>query len=360
MSADGLAMSWRTGASLVNLEMQWWHTNDVAQPESWQRVQIYPNPMLGSEKSARMVNAQGAEFFNQQRDDPLAFGPYTVQLKALVREVRAGRARYDGSYFCGFDQCAESEVDVYTTYAKPFRQLGLSAERDLLETAVTAHYRQGGVLVDTQTMRSTVPGLYVAGGLGGHSNGLIALATYDGKVVAEGVAAELNTLPMVEAPKDQIEEEERRLEGLLTNMGGPSPIMVKKAIQCTMWKHAGVEKDAKSLGRALDELHQIRLTQVPFMSLCHKGKRANFEWLDAIDATNMIDVAELVVHSSLERRESRGPFIRQDYPQTDNDHWLAANILEKTENGFRFHVRQYALPIFEPGFSKKDNLEVAW
>ena len=54
-------------------------------------MQIYPNPMLGSEKSARMVNSAGEEFFNQQQDDPLAYGPYTVQLKALAQEVRAGQ-----------------------------------------------------------------------------------------------------------------------------------------------------------------------------------------------------------------------------------------------------------------------------
>ena len=58
MSGDGLAMAWRAGATLVNLEMQWWHTNDVAHPPSWQRMQIYPNPVLGSEASARMVNAE--------------------------------------------------------------------------------------------------------------------------------------------------------------------------------------------------------------------------------------------------------------------------------------------------------------
>ena len=83
------------------------------------------------------------------------------------------------------------EVEAYTTYAKTFRQLGLSFPQELVETAVTAHYRQGGIDVDTATMRSSVPGLYVAGGLGGHSNGLIGLATYDGKVVADGVLADL-------------------------------------------------------------------------------------------------------------------------------------------------------------------------
>jgi len=49
MSADGIAMAWRAGATLVNMEMQWWHTNDLAQPACWQRMQIYPNPMLGSD-----------------------------------------------------------------------------------------------------------------------------------------------------------------------------------------------------------------------------------------------------------------------------------------------------------------------
>ena len=130
--------------------MQWWHTNDIADPPAWQRMQVYPNPMLGSEKSARMVNSAGEEFFNQQQDDPLAYGPYTVQLKALARQVHAGKARYDGGYFAGFDHCDAREVDAYTTYGKTYRQLGLRFPEELVETAVTAHYRQGGIDVDTE------------------------------------------------------------------------------------------------------------------------------------------------------------------------------------------------------------------
>ena len=194
MSADGLAMAWRAGATMVNMEMQWWHTNDIADPPTWQRMQVYPNPMLGSEKSARMVNSAGEEFFNQQNDDPLAFGPYTVQLKALVKQVHAGKARYDGGYYAGFDNCDANEVETYTTYGKTFRQLGLRFPEQLVETAVTSHYRQGGIDVDTATMRSSIPGLYAAGGVSGHSNGLIGLATYDGKVVSDGIAAEFNSL----------------------------------------------------------------------------------------------------------------------------------------------------------------------
>ncbi|MBN8957899.1 MAG: FAD-dependent oxidoreductase [Rhizobiales bacterium] len=330
MSADGIAMAWRVGAAMSNLEMQWWHTNDVAHPPSWQRMQIYPNPMLGSENSARMVNSQGEEFFNQQVDDPLAFGPYTVQLKALTRQVHAGKARYDGGYFAGFDHCRADEVETYTTYAKAYKQLGLQFPQELVETAVTAHYRQGGVDIDNKTMRTSVAGLYVAGGLGGHSNGLIALATYDGNVVADGVANDLPTLGNGGILEQQIDVEHKRLEGILAVQGDLKPVGLKEALRKVMWDKVGVEKDN------------------------------NYEWLDAIDLANMIDACELIIQASIERRESRGPFMRRDFPDTDNTHWLAANIMIKTDNGFRFEQRPYELPFFQPEFATRNNMDVAW
>lgn len=360
MSADGVALAWRVGATLVNMEMQWWHTNDIAVPPCWQRMQVYPNPMLGSEKSARMVNSAGEEFFNQQQDDPLAFGPYTVQLKALAKQVHAGKARYDGGYYAGFDHCDLTEVDAFTTYGKPYRQLGLPFPETLVETAVTAHYRQGGIDVDTATMRSSVPGLYVAGGLGGHSNGLIALATYDGKVVADTVVQDLPHIEMPTLPQQEVEAESQRLENLLDAHGeGLVPVEVKEKLRALMWEKAGVEKDADSLRSALAGIADIRL-DVPHMRLANHTRLVNYEWLDAIDVVNMIDACELIVHSSLERTESRGPFMRRDHPLTDNDLWLAANVLCKTANGFRFERRPYQTPFFSPGFSTKDNLEVAW
>jgi succinate dehydrogenase/fumarate reductase flavoprotein subunit len=362
MSADGIAMAWRAGASMVNLEMQWWHTNDIAHPPSWQRMQIYPNPMLGSEKSARMVNAQGEEFFNQQVDDPLAYGPYTVQLKALAKQVRAGKARYDGGYYAGFDNCDAEEVETYTTYAKSFKQLGLRFPEDLVETAVTAHYRQGGVDVDNTTMRASVPGLYVAGGLGGHSNGLIALANYDGKVLADALASELGQRGVSEIPQASIDAEERRLEQLRGKdaAGDISPAIVKQALRQIMWDKAGIEKDENSLNAALDDIDRLRIELLPRIRLAYKGRNANYEWLDAIDLMNMIDACELIIHSSIERRESRGPFMRRDFPMTDNTHWLTANVMVKTDNGFRFEQRPYELAFFQPDFATKDNLEVAW
>jgi succinate dehydrogenase/fumarate reductase flavoprotein subunit len=324
-------------------------------------MQVYPNPMLGSDKSARMVNSAGEEFFNQQQDDPLAYGPYTVQLKALARQVHAGKARYDGGYFAGFDHCDPREVDAYTTYGKSYRQLGLRFPEELVEAAVTAHYRQGGIDVDTETMRSSVPGLYVAGGLGGHSNGLIGLATYDGKVVADGVAADLARLAPGDLPEAEIERERRRLEELrVSRADGVAPAQVKERVRAMMWEKVGVEKSADSLTSALEDIAEIRLTLLPRLSVRRTARSTNYEWLDAIDVINMVDACELIIQSSLERKESRGPFMRRDFPLQDNERWLAANVMRRTENGFCFEQRPYELPFFQPDFVTRDNLEVAW
>ena len=361
MSGDGIAMAWRAGAALANLEMQWWHTNDIADPPTWQRMQVYPNPMLGSDKSARMVNSAGEEFFNQQQDDPLAYGPYTVQLKALARQVHAGKARYDGGYYAGFDHCDPQEVEAYTSYGKGFRQLGLRFPEQLVEAAVTAHYRQGGIDVDVKTMRSSVAGLYAAGGLGGHSNGLIGLATYDGKVAAEGVIGDLPQLPPGVLPQAEVEGEARRLDRLLAaHRDGVPALQVKAAIRQMMWDKVGVEKDAASLQSALADIASIRLDLLPRISLVRTEKSANYEWLDAIDVCNMVDVCELIILSSLERKESRGPFMRRDFPLQDNARWVATNVMVRTDNGHRFDLRPYDLPFFKPDFAVKDNLEVAW
>jgi succinate dehydrogenase / fumarate reductase, flavoprotein subunit len=205
--------------------------------------------------------------------------------------------------------------------------------------------------------------LYVAGGLGGHSNGLIALATYDGKVAAQAIADDLLDSGLGDISQTSIDAEQKRLEQLLqpSKAGGEiAPARLKDMLRKIMWDKAGVEKDESMLKRALNEIEELKIELLPRMRTVYKGRTANYEWLDAIDLVNMIDACELIIHSSLERRESRGPFMRSDFPLTDNEHWLAANIMIKTGNGFRFERRPYELPFFQPGFTIKDNLEVAW
>src|SRR5262249_55475523 len=138
----------------------------------------------------------------------------------------------------------------------------------------------------------------------------------------------------------QVESERRRLESLrITRRKGVSAAEVKNAVRRIMWDKVGVEKDASSMRAALEDIANIRIDLLPRMSLTRTASSVNYEWLDAIDVVNMVDACELIIHSSLERKESRGPFMRRDFPLQDNTNWLAANVMYKTQNGFRFEQR---------------------
>ena len=100
---------------------------------------------------------------------------------------------------------------------------------------------------------------------------------------------------------------------------------MKKKIRAMMWEKVGVEKDAAESAIGAGDLEHFRLDLLPRMGVKRTARELNYEWLDAIDVVNMIDACELIILCSLERTESRGPFMRRDFPDTDNAHWLAAN-----------------------------------
>ncbi|MGH6973862.1 MAG: FAD-binding protein, partial [Stellaceae bacterium] len=363
MSADGIAMAWRAGAELMNLEIQWWHTSDVRYPLCWQRTQVYPNPIIGSSHSARLYNGDGELFFDQEADAPVAMGPYTIQLKRLAKQVLAGKASFDGGYYSGFTHVEPGAVMAYTDYAKAFAAVGKSVAADTLETACSAHYRQGGIVVDPATMATRVPGLYVAGGVGGHSNGLIAPVTYDGMLAAVTVANALPRLPPAALPENKAAAEEARLLGLrrLRSGNGATPAQVKKALRTLMGEKMGFFKDAAGMNEALAAVTRLRAEMLPSMGLPSATSRLNYAWLDAIDVANMLEVAALTIRSALHRTESRGPFYRTDFPDMDNENWLVKNILTPTPNGdVDFRIEPYDLPFFKPDFTRRPSLEVDW
>ena len=109
-----------------------------------------------------------------------------------------------------------------------------------------------------------------------------------------------------------------RLESLLRDASGDAPCApgeVKETVRALMWEKAGVEKDARSLNEALEEFARIRRELLPRLRRQTPVRAANYDWLDAIDGVNMIDACELIVLSSLQREESRGPFMRRDFPR---------------------------------------------
>lgn len=356
-SADGISMALRAGAELANLEIQWWHISDVLEPRSWMRYHIYPNPLAGTEETSRLYNSKGEMFFEQKTHNPTSSAPYTEQIRQLALQVMAGKARWDGGYYSGYDHIPPSIVNAYQHQAKIWSKLGLDVGKDRIENGITLHMRQGGINVDTQRMEASLPGLFAAGGIASHYLGGVGPVSYDGKIAGEAAAALAATTERSNPPRETIAAEERRVFGFLIAEGiGVRPIEAKVRIRDIMWQLGYVKSETKLLA-ALDQLLAVRHEMVPRLRLQSTSRSWNTGWMDALDVCAMIDACEATVRSALARKESRGPFFREDYPFVDNEKWLCKNILKREQGEWRSRTEPIPVPYLAPEKSREPFFE---
>ncbi len=347
-SADGIAMALKAGAELANLEIQWWHISDILEPRAWMRAHLYPNPLLGTAETARLYNSHGEMFYEQVTHSPGSSAPYVEQVRRLAREVEAGAARWDGDYFSGYDHIPAEVIKTYQHQAKVWSKLGLDVGRDRLECGITWHMRQGGIDVDAETMRTCVAGLYAAGGIAGHYLGGVGPVSYDGKVAGVDAAQAAAALREPPPPSAAIAAEEKRVFGFLQAAAdGLRPIEVKRRIREIMWRLGYVKNEGKLLA-ALAALEALREETLPRMRLERASRNWNSGWIDALDTCSMLDACEATVRSGLLRKESRGPFYRDDYPVVDNADWLCKVIVGRSNGQWRSRTEPYALPYLAP------------
>ena len=124
-----------------------------------------------------------------------------------------------------------------------------------------------------------------------------------------------------------------------------------------MWKLGYVKSEAKLRG-ALAELEAARDAMLPRLRLERRSRSWNSGWMDALDACSMLDACEATVRSGLLRKESRGPFYREDYPFVDNEQWLCKVIVSREEDTWRSRYEPYALPYLEPEREREPFFEV--
>ena len=108
-----------------------------------------------------------------------------------------------------------------------------------------------------------------------------------------------------------------------------------------MSEKMGYVKSEARMASALDDLAEVRARMLPRMGLGSVSRNWNYDWVDALDAEDMLDVCELTIRASMQRKESRGYFFREDYPRIDNRNWLKHTVATRVGNGrpLRIHVR---------------------
>lgn len=356
-SANGFGMAYRAGADLHNMEIQWWHASDMVSPRSWMRLHNYPNSLPGTPHQARMINSEGQVFFDGTWF-PTAVAPYFQQLKKLNNEVKNGHARWDGGYYISYEHVDPTVLEKYQYHWQFYKKIGLDMSKDRFESAISWHMTLGGIRASKITMETKLPGLFIAGSVGGHYLGGLPFVCYDGTMAGTYAAKRAND-KTPELDQDQIEVHEEKVKLLQSTPSetGPRPSDVKNVIRELMWNKMGFVKNAANMNQALGEIKRIRENILPTIHLGTDSPNYNFDLIDAFDLEDMLDSCEMAVRSSLVREESRGPFYREEYPYTDNKNWLKYIIISHTDAGMAIRTEPIKCTYIAPENERDDYFE---
>jgi L-aspartate oxidase len=300
-TGDGLAMAWRAGARLGDLEFVQFHPTVLHVPG---RPRFLVSEAVRGE-GARLLNAAGETFMS--RYDPRGdLAPRDVVATAMVREA----ARTGRSVYLSLQHLDAAWVRArFPGIAAACSEAGLDLATDLLPVSPAAHYMCGGVDTDLAG-RTSVPGLFAAGEVActrvHGANRLASNSLLEGLVFGARAAA-----AMQGAQRSGDLPESRTIGPLPTEADGGE---VDADVPALMWRDAGLVRSAEGLGRAVSRLEAIARGREAALASGHGT-------LDAWRRANLARVGALIACAALWREESRGGHRRTDFPEPDDLHW---------------------------------------
>jgi len=334
---EGYVAAFDAGAELEDLELWYIHVVDNKDPITLNQ-HCYPNPNPNTDKTPHIFNSYGEFYFTPDQFTQGTTAMYHLQYKRTIQQIMQGKAKWDGGYYSSYQHMAGEFDREYQAARRVFDHLGhMNVGEDMIENAMNFEANfVGGIRVDKKTMQTRIPGLYAPGGAGGHSSFVHCCYCAQVSVTnAEGRAKEVRIPEHIPA---QVTGEEFRLLGLLRAGAKDSyhPGIVMTKVRQIMTEALFPWKNARKLHKNLEELKKMQEVILPQMALASLSLNYNQGWIDAIDVDAMLKFSELLLLSSLERTESRGPYFRDDYPYTDNENWLAHNVLGKVDGRPKF------------------------
>jgi len=278
----------------------------------------------------------------------MELGPRDRLSQAFVKEQERGRT-LEGPYghYVHLDirHLGEKLIDKKLPFV---RELCLKYEnidpvKEMIPVRPVVHYMMGGIHTDIHGA-TPLPGLYAAGEaacvsvnganrLGSNSlTEIVVFGARAGKVAAAFASEQREPSPAVLA---QAEDEHGRLEErFLRRTGGKERIATLRAeMHKSMEGSAGIYRTGSILQQAAENLRKLQ-ERFDDVSLDDRSYTFNTELIAALELSYMLDVAEAIVQSALQRRESRGSHQRTDYPQRDDTQYLAHSVAYRAEGGF--------------------------
>lgn len=305
-TGDGIAMAWRAGCRIANMEFNQFHPTCLYHPKA--RSFLITEAMRGEGAYLRLPDG---ERFMLRFDERAELAPRDVVARAIDYEMKRLGLRH---VWLDITHQPESFVkEHFPTLYTRLLELGIDITKDMIPVVPAAHYTCGGVIVD-QHSETDIAGLYAIGetsstGLHGAnrmaSNSLLECFVY-GMSAAKHIQSQIDNAPRFDQvnPWDasQVEHPDEDVV-ILQNWD---------ELRTSMWNYVGIVRTTKRLERALHRIEMLKREIEEY----YQGYKVS---KNLIELRNLVLVSEMIVRCAMQRKESRGLHYTLDYPELSNE-----------------------------------------
>ncbi|MBC7751078.1 MAG: L-aspartate oxidase [Candidatus Saccharibacteria bacterium] len=308
-TGDGIAMAWRAGCRVANMEFNQFHPTCLYHPEA--RSFLITEAMRGEGAYLRLPNG---ERFMPHFDERAELAPRDIVARAIDYEMKRLGVRH--LYLDITHRPPEFVKEHFPMLYERLLELGIDITTDQIPVVPAAHYTCGGVIVDLNSQTDIV-GLYAIGetsftGLHGAnrmaSNSLLECFVF-GASAAKHITQNILEQTEAQAEIDVPHWDDSRVQNpdedvvILHNW---------EELRHFMWNYVGIVRTTKRLERALNRIQMLKHEIEEYYSSYVMSK-------NLIELRNLALVSEMIVRCALQRKESRGLHYTLDYPELSNE-----------------------------------------
>jgi succinate dehydrogenase / fumarate reductase flavoprotein subunit len=333
-TGDGIAQAHRAGAPIMDMEM----------------VQIHPTTLKGSgvliTEAARgeggyLLNKDGERFMSKYAPNMMELASRDVVSRAEQTEIDEGRG-VDGSVFLDLRHLGEKLIKekLEEIYEIARDLVNVDITKDVLPIRPGIHYAMGGIKTDANGA-TPMPGLYSAGEAACVSvhganrvgaNSLLDTIVF-GRRAAEHAVPWLRGKRFKPVPESVVEKDRAMIRGILDRPKNDDRVAkIRRDMGVSMSENVGIWRTPERMKKQLGILKELRARHDK-VGIDDKGKVFNTDLLFHIELGYMLDCAEMITKSAIERKESRGAHTRLDFKERNDEEWLKHIVLTKQPDG---------------------------
>ena len=350
-TGDGLALAWRAGVPMMDMEMVQYHPTTLA------RTGILLSEAARGE-GAHLLNSEGERFMLKYAPQYEELASRDVVSRSEQTEINEGRG-IDGNVLLDLRHLGREFIEDRLGYLQEVAVefVGIDLAEQPIPVRPGVHYIMGGIKTDVDGA-TIVPGLYAAGECANVSvhganrlgaNSLLDTVVF-GRRSAVHAAEYVKSVDAGSGSDEHLKATKARLQSIFDREPNENWAAIRNYMANEMTNGIGVFRDQSSMEGAKAAIDDVS-ARVPKMSVQNKGKVFNTDLIFTLEMEFMADVGKAIVHSALTRKESRGAHFRTDITERDDENWLKHTLAYQdtdSEDGVRVETSPVTITKWEP------------